>query len=180
MTIRACPSHGHRVAPRQGRSRFRAAAVASHALQQLSPGSLEPSRAGRAGRVASGAQRRGSRPRHSVRACGEPLLAANARRRLSMMKRRRPGQFIESQVRPEAKQASSDNRHSTKQRERSRMKRGRYQYWYLAGQSQFCRKRARRFFDVATIDVHDAAARARGLAVAEAWRSDLAIAEAER
>ena len=32
----------------------------------------------------------------------------------------------------------------------------------------------------APADVHDDAARARGLAVAEAWRSDLAIAEAER
>jgi hypothetical protein len=90
MTIRACPSHGHRVAPRQGRSRFHAAAVASHALQQLFPGSLEPSRAGRASRVASGAQRRGSRPRHSVRACMEPALSAM--QRLSEMKRGRYGQ----------------------------------------------------------------------------------------
>ena len=87
MTIRACPSHGHRVAPRQGRSRFHVAAVASHALQQLFPGSLEPSRAGRTSRVASGAQRRGSRPRHSVRACMEPALSAM--QRLSEMKRGR-------------------------------------------------------------------------------------------
>ena len=47
------------------------------------------------------------------------------------------------------------------------------------GKSRFCRKR--RFFERRDpADVHDDAARARGLAVAEAWRSDLAIAEADR
>ena len=45
------------------------------------------------------------------------------------------------------------------------------------GKSRFCRNAFERR-DPA--DVHDDAARARGLAVAEAWRSDLAIAEAER
>ena len=43
----------------------------------------------------------------------------------------------------------------------------------FAESARFCERR-----DPA--DVHDDAARARGLAVAEAWRSDLAIAEAER
>ena len=36
-------------------------------------------------------------------------------------KEKTAGQFIESHVRPQAKQASSDKRYSTKQRERSRI-----------------------------------------------------------
>ena len=39
----------------------------------------------------------------------------------SVKRRRRPGQFIQSRGRPEAKQASNGSRHSTKQRERSRI-----------------------------------------------------------
>ena len=62
--------------PRQRRVWCHAAAVASHAFQQLSPGSLESSRAGRTGRATSGAQRRGARPRHSVRARRGPELSA--------------------------------------------------------------------------------------------------------
>jgi hypothetical protein len=61
----------HGATPAQRRQRrlwCHAASVASRALQQLSPGSPVPSRAGRIGRVTSGAQRRGARPRHSVRA----------------------------------------------------------------------------------------------------------------
>ena len=45
----------------------------------------------------------------------------NAFNHRQAMKRRRPGQFIEPHVRPQAKQASSDKRYSTKQRERSRI-----------------------------------------------------------
>jgi hypothetical protein len=52
------------------------ATMAYRALQQLSRGSPEPSRAGRIGRVASGAQRRGARPRHSFRAGCEPAASA--------------------------------------------------------------------------------------------------------
>jgi hypothetical protein len=50
-------------------------------------GAVESSRAGRTGRAASGAQRRGARPRHSVRA--RRGTALSARQRLSAMKRGR-------------------------------------------------------------------------------------------
>ena len=87
--IRVGHAMAHRATPAQRRVWCHAATVASRAPQQLSPGSPEPSRAGRIGRVTSGAQRRGARPRHSVRAGCEP--AASALRVPSVMKRGRSG-----------------------------------------------------------------------------------------
>ena len=89
--IRAGHAMAHRATPAQRRVWCHAATVASRAPQQLSPGSPEPSRAGRIGRVTSGAQRRGARPRHSVRAGCEP--AASALRVPSVMKR---GRYIQN------------------------------------------------------------------------------------